>query len=493
MKLRNSCQTRSLLILFSFVLYGSVVMIGEGNTVMRGRYENVNGFLPGTINRDWSTPGNIYYVSPSGNDNNPGSENLPWRTISKAASALVNGETVYIKTGNYHERLVPENSGGVGNEIRFLAYPGSTVTLDGIGISIMEEEGLVDLSGKSFIIVSGIRVVNSNGAGFYADNAGHIGIYQNYTYNTVSSGIGFWNSSFIIVDGNEVVLACNDGSQEDITIAGTSNFEVKNNQMHTGSPGTNGGEGIDVKDGSHDGKVYRNRVHNLSRIGLYVDAWDKHTYNIEVFQNLVYENTAYGIALASEAGGLLENINVYNNVVYNNTYCGIGIAGWGYDLIHHPMNSIKLINNTFYNNGAGVENWGPGISVENPEALNIIIRNNIASENAVSQIRAEPGVSLGNLTVDHNLIYGDQSEDEILGTDYVVADPQFINPLGNNYSLLKTSPAIEHGSAMEAPTFDFAGIYRPQDGDQDGNSQWDIGAYEFLIPPVWVFLPLLIR
>jgi len=126
-------------------------------------YEYINGFVPGTINRDWATPGNIYYVSPDGYDNYPGTENLPWRTISKAASTLVSGETVYIKTGNYHERLVPENSGVVGDEIRFLAYQGSTVTLDGTGISILQEEGLVDLSDKSFISVSGLRVVNSMG------------------------------------------------------------------------------------------------------------------------------------------------------------------------------------------------------------------------------------------------------------------------------------------------------------------------------------------
>ena len=58
---------------------------------------------------------------------------------------------------------------------------------------------------------------------------------------------------------------------------------------------------------------------------------------------------------------------------------------------------------------------------------------------------------------------------------------------------MKTSPAIEHGAAMNATTFDFDGIIRPQDGNQDGNYQWDIGAYEFLIPPIRVFLPLLIQ
>ena len=41
----------------------------------------------------------IYYVTPDGDDANPGTESQPWRTIQKAADTLVAGDTVYIRAG----------------------------------------------------------------------------------------------------------------------------------------------------------------------------------------------------------------------------------------------------------------------------------------------------------------------------------------------------------------------------------------------------------
>lgn len=50
---------------------------------------------------DFANGGTTYYVSPSGNDKNPGTETQPWQTIQKAADTLVAGDTVYIKEGFY--------------------------------------------------------------------------------------------------------------------------------------------------------------------------------------------------------------------------------------------------------------------------------------------------------------------------------------------------------------------------------------------------------
>lgn len=75
---------------------------------------------------------------------------------------------------------------------------------------------------------------NSGNAGLFVDHSDHIVIENNYTYNTVSSGIGVWHSHDVTVAGNEVELANNDGSQENITIASTSTFEVRDNHVHHG-------------------------------------------------------------------------------------------------------------------------------------------------------------------------------------------------------------------------------------------------------------------
>jgi nitrous oxidase accessory protein NosD len=106
------------------------------------------------------------------------------------------------------------------------------------------ETGLFVVEDTNYIKVSGLRIINAgpndNNAGIYVDNSHHIIIENNYTYNTVSSGIGVWDGNNIIIDGNEVGLACNDGEQECITVSGTDTFEIKNNHVHEGGPGTNG-------------------------------------------------------------------------------------------------------------------------------------------------------------------------------------------------------------------------------------------------------------
>ncbi len=434
-----------------------------------------------------SAQGSVYYVAPpasGGNDSNPGTEAQPWATIQKAANTLTAGDTVYIKAGTYQEQVIPQNSGSVGNTITYAAYPGHTVTIDGTGMILPSyETGLFVVEDRSYIKVSGLRIINAgpndNNAGIYVDNSHYVIVENNYTYNTVSSGIGVWDGSNIIIDGNEVRLACNDGEQEDITISGTDIFEVKNNHVHDGGPGTNGGEGITIKGGATNGKVYKNHVHDITsgqRTCLYVDGWGGTiaTSNIEVYQNVLH-NCGAGISLSSEDGSLVRDVKVYNNIVYGNQSNGLEIGNWGEPGISvRPVQNVTFINNTVYNNGT--TGWGGGFFNENPNATNIAIRNNIFSQNVLFQIANESTVPL---TVDHNLIdsYREYA-DEIRGTDYVEGEPLFVNAAGADFHLRETSPAIDNGSSVDVPTDDYEGNSRPQDGDEDGTTAYDIGAYE---------------
>ncbi len=423
--------------------------------------------------------GTTYYVAPNGSNSNSGSESQPWRTIQKAADTMTAGDVVYIKAGTYNERVIPKNSGSANNYIVYSAYPGDVVTIDGNGISLQSDwGGLFHLEEVNYIRITGLRIFNAgnadNNAGILVDICNNIIIEKNYTYNTTSSGIGIWNCENVIIDGNEVELACNDGEQECITVAVTNNFEIKNNHVHHGGPGSIGGEGIDAKDGSSNGKVYNNHVHDFPvKLGIYIEAWDKHTYNIEVYNNLVHNCGADGMTLASEQGGLLENINVYNNIVYNNKNVGISVTPNG-DVPNPPMKNIKIINNTIYNNGwdLGDESWGGGIGVDNPNLSDLIIRNNIISQNLLFQIAIEYYGQ--NFSIDHNLIDGfrDELSEETRGNDYVDGDPLFVNASGEDFHLQGSSPAINKGSSIDAPAQDYDGNQRPY------GSAHDIGAFE---------------
>ena len=78
-----------------------------------------------------------YTVATDGHDDNPGTLELPLKTIQEAADRIEAlgspaGSTVYIRGGSYHEAVTINNTNGTAaNPITFTAYDGESVLLDG--------------------------------------------------------------------------------------------------------------------------------------------------------------------------------------------------------------------------------------------------------------------------------------------------------------------------------------------------------------------------
>ncbi len=401
--------------------------------------------------------GAVYWVSPDGDDGNPGTEGRPWRTVQKAAETLKAGETALIRQGVYAEHVVVANSGTEDGPITFQACPGEKPALDATGLE--RSWGIFEMHGKSHVRIVGLELCNADRGqgGVVARGCSHIQIRNCRTFNTGASGILVWECDHVIIDGNEVERACQRGGEESVTVKFSSDtVQVSNNHIHH-----TGHEGIDVKEGSRNVRVFNNHIHHAERQGLYADAWDRETCNIEFFNNVVHD-CGFGIAVCSEQGGRLHGIRIYNNLIYSNAGPGMIFSHWTRAEVC-PVDDVWFVNNTVHNNGHG---WGGGVVLENDDARAIVVRNNILSGNSVQiLVNQEPAEA----TIDHNLIHGTSGA---AGDDCVAADPLFANPEEGDFHLREGSPAIDRGSGDGAPEFDLEGDPRPC------GQGVDIGAYE---------------
>jgi hypothetical protein len=327
------------------------------------------------------------WVSPKGNDAGPGTKKKPWRTFAKAAAEAMPGTTVCLMSGTWKERLVLTRSGTANAPVVFAAAPNAKPVIDGKDIRLAGGfAGLVHMEGLSWVEVRGLTVRNAGpgslAAGVMGRNCEHVSVKNCRTKGTNSSGIGVWFSKSVLVEGNDVTDACRDGSQECITVAGCDGFEIAGNTVHDCVNGKRGGEGIDAKHSKH-GTIHGNTVHHTRRLGIYVDAWDFHMVDVEVYDNLVYETQSNGYALAAENNGTLENVRFHDNVAFRNAHVGLTLADWGEKVPHHGLKNIVIEHNTFIENG---KPWGGGIRIDNAQAEGIVIRKNLVANNGSGQI-----------------------------------------------------------------------------------------------------------
>ncbi len=479
------------------------------------------------------------YVAVDGDDANPGTEARPWRTFKKAVSAVEPGMTVVVKRGTYAERLILRRSGTPSARITFMARPGETAIIEGKNIAFPHPlwNGLIDVDGQKNITISGLTVANSASTGIFVVNCENVTLEKNRTVNTVMPGMLVWYCRNVVIDGNEVEAASTVGSDspygnECLSVASTDTFRISNNLVHGG-----GTEGIDAKMGSTNGTISGNKVYDQGQTGIYVDAWEQHQHDIEVFNNVSYRNK-HGFAVASESGGLNEGIRVHHNTAYDNQGGGFWVSGWNRPTIHlvkdiqlyanvsyrnrwgfnvfaiadttiegvkifnnlaygntdsgitisgtedpkadFLITDVLVMNNTVYGNGGGRQWDSGGIHLFNVNAKGIVIRNNIVGGNFSFSIAVEPVAAprVIEVVIDHNLIDGYRGYwKEIRGTQAVTGNPRFAAPDGADFHLQKGSAAIDKGSSEGAPETDFDGLSRPQ------GKGVDIGALEFDFRP----------
>lgn len=115
-----------------------------------------NGFIIVTV----SGVAQTYYLSPSGSDaGGNGSIGQPWRTITKAMTVALAGDTVLMRAGSYNyttRQTIGNKHGSAGNYIKIMNYPGETPIVNAIS-GYTYEEGIY-IYDSTYIHIKGLEI-----------------------------------------------------------------------------------------------------------------------------------------------------------------------------------------------------------------------------------------------------------------------------------------------------------------------------------------------
>ncbi len=466
---------------------------------------------------------NFYVDGENGNNNNPGTEELPWKTIQKAFDSSIPGSNVFIKEGIYNEEILANVSGnGTDGFITFTNYENDEVIIDGTGLP---EKILLDISGQDYLRIKGLEFRNSIGnysiGILIADGASFIRLINNKIHDVHFSAnpnapvnpdknsqplIVYGDNagqpcSNIFIQGNEI-YNCRTGYSEGMALNGNvENFLVTQNCVHDIR-----NIGIDIIgheetcpnpefDQARNGIVSWNFVYNCwseyaTAAGIYVDG----AKNIIIENNTVHHNQ-WGIEVGCEnTGKSASDIIVRDNLIFKNEVSALALGGYDYPSGSGKVVNCKLTNNTCFWNDTSLT-WTGELYLTYSEDCRIF--NNIFYTNQ-NNFLLELDATPVNLELDYNLwfcpdgsenaevywngqdLYGFTNYVNTTGQDQnsIFGDPLFVDifSVPPDFYLSGNSPAIDAGD----PDFETG------EGEQDmnGNARIfnnivDIGAYEF--------------
>jgi len=261
-------------------------------------------------------------------------------------------------------------------------------------------------------------------------------------------------------------------SRTGIHCTGNSSPEVVENHIQF-----NGEHGILFSKEENKPKPFisQNLIQRNASDGIFING----TFECSVQNNRIEHNGRYGL---NNFSGFAETRVVNNQFNYNL----IGVNGRSFmEIVGNLFSengqgiildhiSPQIMNNTFANNSdAGI--YCDGAS---PYLFNCIFSGNSSDFDFSSG-------DISNPTVSHSLFQKSFINAEITNAGSVLLgrNPWFVSSGEHPYALLSNSQAIDAGTLenplVTLPELDLAGKPRVYDGNNDGNSQIDMGSYEF--------------
>ena len=416
-----------------------------------------------------SSPG-FYYVSPSGNDLNPGTYAAPWRTIQKAANSIRPGNTVLIANGNYSEIVVSTTAGTAAAPITFRAVSDSAVVSGfNIGHPFHTITGF-SLTGAGVQGFSGTITIKQGGDSLLVSGNRFNGSPANVFQVTTAPRVNLTN---IVINGNSFL----NGNYHAIKIAGSYNTISSN--LFT-SP-----HGWDAINLFSSYSVIRGNnfidFSNLENNSNHPDLVQTFDNNGEIALHVVIEGNFAYRCQATQIG-TIEDTHTGNNVAdwtwRNNIYSGVE---WAMSL---SAPNMKFYNNVFYR--SGINTAGP-LLFRNSDGRTLgnngQVINNLFIECGDKPNRPEIGwynidQGVTGFSADYNLVIGIGAGTTKSGFATGQLEPHGINGLAPlfvnaslmNFRLQPSSPASGSGLDLSALfTTDFTGSRRV--------GRWSRGAY----------------
>ncbi len=423
-----------------------------------------------------------YYVSPTGNNTNPGTQAKPLKTIQTALDKSHSGDTIILENGTY------TGAGDVD-----LAVGNTTVTIE-------------SLNGAASTIIECAGSTNTNHAAFAFSSCGTasapvvlqgLTIKDAYTQNSAvslsASDLSLSSVEFINNNGGALLLdsksvasaiscsftsnvgeyggAANSGGSLSFT-----NCTLQMNSAYEGAAVCNGGgylsfQGctITLNSTSFGGAVYNNSgVTEMSGCTVSNNTASQDPSGLcNVYGTCSVQDCLFSGNSAPSSWGGAFYTDVAQACTFANCIFANNSAEYGGGV--YANSNVTLIGCTFSGNSASTSGGGGAIYVDNGAIVNL--------EDDILWGDTAPLASSTEEIANHGTLFVTYSDVQLgwSGAGNLKANPLFLSASAGDYLLSPTTPCLHAGKAVSGLTTDYAGRIRnnpPTMGAYEAGSLW---------------------
>lgn len=403
----------------------------------------------------------VFYVSPAGDDGNPGTQDQPWRSLIYAALTVRAGDTVLIADGDYAGGvkiggIKTPNPGRADAPITFRAInPGGPTVWGDVSAST----DAFWISNSDWVVVEGLTIRNASRVGLYVDVSHHVTVRHCILLNNRTQGILTSYSDDTDLEYNECAYSI---EQHGIYLSCSGDRAIlRNNVCHDnaecGIQFNGNGKGVKPSFGTHgdgiiqDCQVIGNILYNNGLVGSGAALNLLSVRSSLIADNLIYNNGAGTIAMGNDNLASATQWGCKNNrIIHNTVFCRPSQGRWCVEAVKGSSNNVVL-NNILVGGVRGAYMMDTSSSIISD--YNLIPA---AGTTAVASYLAT------------NTYYTLPQWQAFSGNDQhsLMADPAFANSQNQpfDFHLRDWSPAVAFAPALPDSPFDLDGNPRPATG-----------------------------